>query len=182
MLQVSFSPVAVCGIATYISANLKQIFAKLQRDGKITEEGNCIGKANQRKIQQYNNNNNRLEKHYSKTYMVLTNLLCQTYNLWWQPREKPYCDKHFWKVGKKTIGISALHLGTWKSRCISCSSVMECRMSACSVTLLWSAVLFDCLSTSTCCSRRLVFFSSTSHLWFKVNRQRLLSCILSWYS
>lgn len=53
MLQVSFSPVAVCGIATYISANLKQIFAKLQRDGKITEEGNCIGKANQRKIQQY---------------------------------------------------------------------------------------------------------------------------------
>lgn len=29
---------AVCGIATYISANLRQIFAKLQQDGKITEE------------------------------------------------------------------------------------------------------------------------------------------------
>lgn len=187
MLQVSFSPVALCGIATYISANLREIFAKLQQDGKITEEGNCIGKANQRKIQQYST---WKVAGFLLVWKILLKNLHGTYkpvmldiqSLTTTPRKTLLWQTFLEGWKKNTIGIAALHLGTWKSWCISCSSVMECRMSACSVTLLWSAVLFDCLSTTTCCSRRLVFLSSTSHLWFKVNRQRLLWCIWSWYS
>lgn len=54
---------------------------------------------------------------------------------------------------------------------ISCSSVTECRMLACSFMLLCSVFFFECLSRSTCCSRHLVFLSSISHLRRDVKQQ-----------
>lgn len=66
-----------------------------------------------------------------------------------------------------------LNLVTSNCWCNSCSSVMECRRSACSVMLLSSAFFFDCRRRATCCSRCLVFLSSVSHLRCHVNRTRL---------
>lgn len=54
---------------------------------------------------------------------------------------------------------------------MSCSSVSECRMLACSFMLLCSVFFLECLSRSTCCSRLLVFLSSSSHLWCDVKQQ-----------
>lgn len=54
---------------------------------------------------------------------------------------------------------------------MSCSSVSECRMLACSFMLLCSVFFLECLSRSTCCSRLLVFLSSSSHLWCDVKEQ-----------